>query len=498
MSRKTQKMKTKGRKTNKQDAQLRIDNPVTEGHVVDQTTPPTSDTTPSRSPLLALPLELRIEIYKYVLSTGEVDEKTSSPVLSITKRRRLRCTSSKARVNRYRLENFNSKYFALSRTCIQIRQEIRDRLPAPFVEFSSPGVLDHFLGDHGGNVEDVVLNEHAIRFIESTEGIIVSTLRGPAFARRQSRILKAIENPSLWAVGITGRGEAGLAICFDRPIGSPLARRRRKWQDFKVLCRKKFALGNMPPKKKKNAGNTKSQTGGRRSGMGTKKNHDQMTIAHAQIAANGDPSPATQRLNTAPNTTDSKSRNAQSQSLLFKLPPEVRVMVYSHVLTSKTLSIDTRRELRRQFRAQRHNQFTLENFNSKHFALIKTCTKIKEEIEKFVLPKVKFTFLSTDAFAHFLGGRTSYGFYLDNESDSCTSKLLEKVSGVEVEIQKHRRWYEPLEAMGWIETALQHPLNIDFIDYDRDEDYTSRACREAVRRWDERMQELKTLQAKEI
>ncbi|KAG9757212.1 hypothetical protein KCU73_g4531, partial [Aureobasidium melanogenum] len=207
MSRKTKKMKNKGRKTNKQDAQLRIDNPVTESRVVDQTAASTTaDVTPAQSPLLALPLELRIEIYKHVLSTGDVDEETGSPILIIKKRRRLRCTSSKARVNRYRLVNFNSKYFALSRTCVQIREEIRDRLPAPVMKFSSPGILGHFLGDHGGNVDDVVLNEHAVRFLGSTEGTIVSTLRAPAFARQQSRILKAIENPSLWAVGITGRG----------------------------------------------------------------------------------------------------------------------------------------------------------------------------------------------------------------------------------------------------------------------------------------------------
>ncbi|KAH0401980.1 hypothetical protein KCU89_g3612, partial [Aureobasidium melanogenum] len=206
MSRKAKKMKNKGRKTNKQDAQLRIDNLVTESHMVDRTTASTTDVTPAQSPLLALPLELRIEIYKHVLSTGDVDEETGSPILIIKKRRRLRCTSSKARVNRYRLANFNSKYFALSRTCVQIREEIRDRLPAPVMGFSSPGVLGHFMSDHGGSVDDVVLNEHAVRFLESTEGIMVATLRGPAYAQQQSRIFKAVENPSPWAVGITGRG----------------------------------------------------------------------------------------------------------------------------------------------------------------------------------------------------------------------------------------------------------------------------------------------------
>jgi hypothetical protein len=45
MSRKTKKMKNKGRKTNKQDAQLRIDNPVTESRMVDQTTASATGTT---------------------------------------------------------------------------------------------------------------------------------------------------------------------------------------------------------------------------------------------------------------------------------------------------------------------------------------------------------------------------------------------------------------------------------------------------------------------
>ncbi|KAH0144659.1 hypothetical protein KCU67_g12982, partial [Aureobasidium melanogenum] len=100
----------------------------------------------------------------------------------------------------------------------------------------------------------------------------------------------------------------------------------------------------MPSKKKKNAGKPKSKTGGR-SGKGKKKNNDQ---THVQAPANGDLSPATQTLNTARNTTDPEARNAQSQSLLFTLPLEVRVMVYGHVLNNKTLTIGTRRELRRQ------------------------------------------------------------------------------------------------------------------------------------------------------
>lgn len=38
------------------------------------------------------------------------------------------------------------------------------------------------------------------------------------------------------------------------------------------------ALDNMPPKKKKNAGKPKSQTGGRRSGKGKKKRNHQVII----------------------------------------------------------------------------------------------------------------------------------------------------------------------------------------------------------------------------
>ncbi|KAH0365969.1 hypothetical protein KCU65_g5707, partial [Aureobasidium melanogenum] len=223
----------------------------------------------------------------------------------------------------------------------------------------------------------------------------------------------------------------------------------------------------MPPKRKRDAGKFKSQTGGRRPDKG-KKNNEQ---AQAQNAVTGALSPATETMNRAPNPPTQKARNAQSQSILFKLPLESL--------------------------ARRRNQYTLENFNSKHFALNKTCTSIKEEIEEFVLPKVAFTFLSTDAFACFLGGRTSYyGFYLDAEIDEYTSKLLQKITKVEVKIQNPLRWYCPFEALDWIQEALELPLNIEFFDYDCDGNDTSRACQEAIKRWDQWMQELEALQAK--
>lgn len=75
--------------------------------------------------LLVLPLEVRIEIYKHVLATGDIHEESGSPLLRISLRRHLRLTSSKSRINHYRLDNFSLKYFALSRTCKQIRREIK-------------------------------------------------------------------------------------------------------------------------------------------------------------------------------------------------------------------------------------------------------------------------------------------------------------------------------------------------------------------------------------
>lgn len=166
-------------------------------------------------------------------------------------------------------------------------------------------------------------------------------------------------------------------------------------------------------------------------------------------------------------------------------------MVYSHVLANKALEIGERRMLRRQ----RYNHFTLVDFDSKHFALVKTCTEIKKEVEKFILPKLAFTFLSTNAFANFLGCCTGYSDSSE-EMDDHTFKLLTKIANVEVVIDKKCRWYwcRPFHAMDWVARTLKRPLNIEIVDHDSDEGYTSRTYREAVRKWDNRIQELKALQ----
>lgn len=176
------------------------------------------------------------------------------------------------------------------------------------------------------------------------------------------------------------------------------------------------------------------------------------------------------------------------------LPLEIRVLVYSHVLASKDLEIGERRILRRQ----RYNEFTLANFDSKHFALLKTCTEIKKEVEKFILPKLAFTFLSLNAFANFLGRRTGYSDSSE-EIDDHAFKLLTKIANVEFVIDKQCRWYwcRPFHAMDWVVRTLKHPLNIEIVDHDSDEGYTSRTYREAVRKWDKRIQELEALQTDE-
>lgn len=172
-------------------------------------------------------------------------------------------------------------------------------------------------------------------------------------------------------------------------------------------------------------------------------------------------------------------------------------MIYGYVLNNKILEIGTRRELRRQSLGQRVNVFTLENFSSKHFALVKTCTEVKKEVEKFILPKLAFTFDSTHTSACFVGRHTGPFYRSGDKVDGQTLKLLERVSKVEVVFQQHRRWHEPLGYLSWVEGILERPLTVQFVDYDRHNDYTSCACRSALWRWNQRKQALEELQAGE-
>lgn len=170
-------------------------------------------------------------------------------------------------------------------------------------------------------------------------------------------------------------------------------------------------------------------------------------------------------------------------------------MIYGHVLADKALEIGPRRELRRQSLAQRYNQFTLANFDSKHFAVSQTCREIRKEVEKFVLPRLAFSFLSTNAFACFLGRRTGFPYTRDDELDEHTLNLLKRASSIQIVIEKHEHWWYPLYAAHHIERALKHPLNVEFVDCDRAEGYISRTCREATKSWSEHMERLKALQS---
>jgi len=79
------------------------------------------------SPLLRLPLEIRLKIYTYPFVNGNSNNAIKSRIYVIEERRSWRVTSTtKLRKNRFDLDNTTRKLMALEKTCRQVRNEIRE------------------------------------------------------------------------------------------------------------------------------------------------------------------------------------------------------------------------------------------------------------------------------------------------------------------------------------------------------------------------------------
>lgn len=99
----------------------------------------------SQNYFLSLPLEMRLNIYRYALSTAGDDETTATETYAIKERRPFRSTFKGRRENNYTLLNCTKYSAALRQTCSQISGELKVYLPRPTFKFTSEDAFYSFL-----------------------------------------------------------------------------------------------------------------------------------------------------------------------------------------------------------------------------------------------------------------------------------------------------------------------------------------------------------------
>jgi hypothetical protein len=115
----------------------------------------------------------------------------------------------------------------------------------------------------------------------------------------------------------------------------------------------------------------------------------------------------------------------KKKNLLLTLPLELRVKIYQLVLKtgsfdeenqSHVYEIRERRAQRSKNLALRSNNFTPMNIRNQHFALLKTCRAVRQEIHSFVNLRYSFSFASPLALAKFaLRSRATYHASISKE-----------------------------------------------------------------------------------
>jgi hypothetical protein len=125
-------------------------------------------------------------------------------------------------------------------------------------------------------------------------------------------------------------------------------------------------------------------------------------------------------------TTKPLSPKKKKENLLLTLPLEVRAMIYEHVLNTGTFDEETQSHVyeikvrwaqRYQNTHLRQNNYTLDNIRHNHFALLRTCWDVYEEIQDLVNLKATFSFSSPWSFAKFACGPLADPFFSTDDAD---------------------------------------------------------------------------------
>jgi hypothetical protein len=157
------------------------------------------------SPLLSLPLEIRLKIYNYTLDTGVIDPVTNSRVHVVKERRELRDAAHSVRQNNYSLISANAKSGALAQTCTQVRDEMQTYLPKPSFKFVSCYAFEQFIGWNAG----CKLNDCNLVALEAAAGVVVVISR-PGYGYHSLKHLADMVARPLMVTFIDEKGENSL------------------------------------------------------------------------------------------------------------------------------------------------------------------------------------------------------------------------------------------------------------------------------------------------
>jgi hypothetical protein len=168
---------------------------------------------------------------------------------------------------------------------------------------------------------------------------------------------------------------------------------------------------------------------------------------------------------------------------LLDLPLEIRVMTYTHALSTKdkdgTTSIYEIEEHGDRKQVQqyvRRNNFQPKNFGWNHTALLAVNHQVREEVQTYCDLKMAFKFRSTMAFSKFIWD----GSYRDPELSKLKVDMLHAATKIEVMVggKKPSKWwnYRPVEALEEVVHGLSVPLTVVFIAKQSINQATNKRC----------------------
>ncbi|KAH0283300.1 hypothetical protein M436DRAFT_85986 [Aureobasidium namibiae CBS 147.97] len=142
----------------------------------------------AQSPLLCLPLEIRLKIYNYAFDTGDSYDKAESCVYVVKESRSWRLISTtKLRKNPFNLDNITRKLMALEKTCRQVRNEIREMVVPPSFRFKSIQCFCGFLCYRDNNID-----ESRLTLLMSAPKVLLDVKKWDVSVRRLRALLQVI------------------------------------------------------------------------------------------------------------------------------------------------------------------------------------------------------------------------------------------------------------------------------------------------------------------
>ncbi|THY12614.1 hypothetical protein D6D01_08556 [Aureobasidium pullulans] len=235
---------------------------------------------------------------------------------------------------------------------------------------------------------------------------------------------------------------------------------------------------NMAGKKNKQATANRKSKGATRSDNNKRSNND---AAPQGARLSLSPIPGTRSLNMpASPIINTPSRPAGGkQDTLFVLPPEVRHIIYGHLLSTDIITTDEGRLLRRRTASHRQHDYQIGNFKPKQLSLTKVCKLVRMEILQRFWEQITFRFASTYVFARFVGAYRPMDQVLDIGSRNLP--VLRRCANIQVVVKPERGTISGLLAAYEIGRLVNCSIEPDLLE-DTPSTRMSAFCVEATRR----------------